>query len=153
MSPESAGNEDPQVYARVQQAIRNAAATTHLEFIHPSDMQAAGNVMDQVRREIIEADVVFAVLTGKNSNAYLELGYSRRDAILIAASPSDITFDARADRCWFYGGSGELVSLERRLVDGIRQTLATAPRQPSMRARVLINSPHRAFRGEEPVLT
>ena len=130
MSPQSAGNEDPQVYARVQQAIRNAAAATQIELMHPADMQAAGDVMDQVRRGIAEADLIVAVLTGKNSNVYLELGYSRRDAILIAASQSDITFDVRPDRCWTYGGPGELDTLERRLVDAIRQTIATAPRPP-----------------------
>jgi len=91
-------------------------------------MQAAGEIMEQVRRGIAEADVILAVLTGRNSNVYLELGYSRREAILIASSKVDITFDVRAERCWTYGGPGELDTLEPRLVEAIRQTLATAPR-------------------------
>jgi NB-ARC domain len=130
MSPQSAGGEDPQVYQRVQQAIRNATAQAQMELMHPSDMQAAGAIMEQVRRGIAEADVILAVLTGKNSNVYLELGYSRREAILIASSTVDITFDVRAERCWTYGGPGELDTLELRLVEAIRQTLATAPRPP-----------------------
>ena len=44
------------------------------------------------------------------------------------------------------------LGLERRRADTIRRAAAVAPRLPSLWARVLINSPHNAFRGEEPVL-
>lgn len=125
--------ETPEVFEAVQRAIAEAARRAGVELIHPAQMSRAGAIMDkQVQPEIETADVVLALITGQNPNVFFELGFTRRDAILICRSAEYVPFDIRHHRYWTYGTAEELASLPSRLEDAIRQTL-TAGERPNQR--------------------
>ena len=63
-SPARAGNENAAIFAAVQTAIRDAATRTGIELIHPAEVAKAGEIMQQIRRDIARADFVLALLTG-----------------------------------------------------------------------------------------
>jgi hypothetical protein len=133
-TPDRAGCEASDVFERVQRAVAAACAAAELRLVHPAKMLGAGPVMEQVRHQIEEADVLIAILTGQNPNVFYELGWSRRNAILIGQSASDFPFDVKAERRWTYGGPEELDTLATRLEEAIRQTLAEPVRERGERA-------------------
>jgi tetratricopeptide (TPR) repeat protein len=123
-SPERAGNEQPETFRAVQDAVQQAVKAAGLTLVHPKEMFRAGIIIDQIRDEIERASAILAVLTGENPNVFFELGLARRPAILIARSKEDIPFDVRHMRYWTYGGPGELASLAQRVEIAISETLA-----------------------------
>jgi len=149
---DSAGNERPDVFQEVQLAIRAAVGSAGLRLVHPAEMQSAGPIMDQVREAVQDADLVIGLLTGQNPNVLYELGIALESAsrmpLIVARSQHDVPFDLRHYRVWTYGEQGELQTLEARLLEAIRDTLALTPRrfggggrrQPLLDRRVLPSS-------------
>ena len=89
--------------------------------------------MDQVRDEILGADVVLAVLTGANPNVMFELGLAlesaARPAVLISNVAADILpFDVRQHRVLTYGDLGDPAQFREQLTEAIRRTLELPPR-------------------------
>lgn len=124
-----AGNEEPSVFATVQTAVKGAAATANIDLIHPTGIAEAGEIMQQVEREIERADFVIAILTGLNPNVMFEVGLAKnKPAILIIDAADKLPFDLRHRRNVVYGGPGELTSFPHRLVDAMRETTAAAKR-------------------------
>src|SRR2546425_12531470 len=89
-SPERAGNEAPDVFARVQDAVREAAKISGVHLVHPAEIQKPGAIMDQVNQELDLADIVIAILTGENPNVFYELGRTRSPAILVVDSERSV---------------------------------------------------------------
>jgi len=62
---------------------------------------------------------------------FYELGIAleraSRPPLLIVSSREDVSFDVSYNRCWTYGGEGELQRLAGSLEAGIRETLARPP--------------------------
>src|SRR5262245_53706929 len=65
-SPETAGNENPETFSRVQKAVQDAAARTGVDLVHPKQMPAAGVIVEQIEEELQRADLVIGILTGDN---------------------------------------------------------------------------------------
>jgi hypothetical protein len=111
-SADRAGNENPEVFATVQAAVRDAARSADVDLVHPAETGEAGAIMQQVEREIRRADIVLAILTGLNPNVMLELGLAKREsAILIIDSATKLPFDVRhlRQRClWRPGRAGDI---------------------------------------------
>jgi hypothetical protein len=132
-SPERAGNEDPRIFHQVQVAVAAAARATGVELIHPAEMREPGRIMEHVRQEIEEADVILAIVTGKNENVFTEVGMAmeiaQRWPILIVSSMDELPFDVRQFRFLTYGGEGELGQLTEQLVTAIHASLASQPRR------------------------
>src|SRR5262245_17676397 len=84
-TPERAGSESPDTFDAVRAAVEAGASNAGVELVLPDRMFEAGVIMDQVRREIHDADVVLAVITGLNPNVFYELGLASRPALLIGA--------------------------------------------------------------------
>jgi hypothetical protein len=130
-SPESAGNENPQLFATVQAAVNEATKLAGVDLVHPAQIKASGVIVEDVKKEIREADVVIAILTGQNPNVFYELGIAletaARPAILIVGSDDDVPFDVRPHRYLTYNSSGQLVCLPATLAEAIRATLARPP--------------------------
>lgn len=119
-----AGNEDPAVFARVQDSITEAARLADVELRHPKANHQAGNILEQVLAELDDADAVIAVVTGSNPNVLFELGYAARQApILVIDKRASLPFDLRIYRAVVYGGPGELETLASRIAEAICQTL------------------------------
>jgi hypothetical protein len=81
--------------------------------------------MDHVRAAIDKADVIVALVTGENPNVYYELGWARREAVILVRD-KNLPFDIRGDRYWVYGGLSQ-DELTARLREAIEQSLARSP--------------------------
>lgn len=123
-----AGNEDPGIFETVQAAVRDAVGAAGVDLIHPAEIAEAGEIMQQVERDIERADFVLAILTGLNANVMLELGVAKKSAIIIIDTAEKLPFDVRHRRCLTYGGPGELATFAQRLEKAIRQTVGAVLR-------------------------
>jgi hypothetical protein len=92
--------------------------------------------MDHVRAAIDEADVIVALVTGENPNVYYELGWARREAIILVRD-KNLPFDIRGDRYWVYGGLSQ-DELTERLREVIERSLARSPtsKQAQLEAQI-----------------
>ncbi len=64
-----------------------------------------GDILEQVKMRIENAEIVIADLTGSNPNVYLELGYAwgkGRPTVLVANKKDELKFDVRGQRCLKY---------------------------------------------------
>jgi hypothetical protein len=124
---DSAGHEDPRIFAAVQQAIVSAGAMADVELVHPKQKFGAGSFWEEIQRELKRADVVIAVLTGGNRNVFFEVGFhlgaTNRPSILIVDCEANVPSDLRHWRYLTYGGEGELESLAARLAESIKQSV------------------------------
>lgn len=89
---------------------------------------APGAILQQILDKIENADVIFAICTGKNPNVFFELGYAwqRHRPILIAEDTHDLPFDVAAFRTELYGRDThgtDRHSLGMRLRKAVRATL------------------------------
>jgi hypothetical protein len=64
-----------------------------------------GDILEQVKMRIQNAEIVIADLTGANANVYLEVGYAwgkGRPTVLLANKKDELRFDVRGQRCLKY---------------------------------------------------
>ncbi|MBZ5686526.1 MAG: nucleoside 2-deoxyribosyltransferase [Acidobacteriia bacterium] len=64
-----------------------------------------GDILDQVRSRIENAELVIADLTGANPNVYLEVGYAwgkARPTVLVINKSDELRFDVHGQRCLRY---------------------------------------------------
>jgi len=87
----------------------------------------AGNVREDMFRELVLADVVVADVSVHNANVFYELGIrhavKNRSTVLIRARIDDVPFDLRTDRYLTYDPGSADASVPR-LVQMLRETLA-----------------------------
>jgi hypothetical protein len=73
-----------------------------------------GDILDQVKMRIENAEVVIADLTGSNPNVYLEVGYAwgkGRPTVLVANKKDELKFDVRGQKCLKYQSIKDLEKL------------------------------------------
>jgi hypothetical protein len=73
-----------------------------------------GDILEQVKMRIENAEIVIADLTGANPNVYLEVGYAwgkGRPTVLVANKKDDLKFDVRGQRCLRYQSIKDLDKL------------------------------------------
>ena len=87
-------------------------------------------VMDDVKTQIAEADLVIVDFTNKNPNVYYEAGLAdawKKDWIVLAQSTDDLTFDVRHIRCIQYSNTmGADVKLQAALENALGALKYTA---------------------------
>jgi SMODS and SLOG-associating 2TM effector domain 1/Protein of unknown function (DUF4231)/Tetratricopeptide Repeats-Sensor len=87
----------------------------------------AGNVREDMFKELVLADVVVADVSVHNANVFYELGIRHavrnRSTVLIRARIDDVPFDLRTDRYLTYDPGSAAASVPR-LVQMLRETLA-----------------------------
>ncbi len=92
------------------------------------DIIEAGNVREDMFRELVLADVVVADVSVHNANVFYELGIRHavrnRSTVLIRARIDDVPFDLRTDRYLSYDPGSAAASVPR-LVQVLRETLAS----------------------------
>lgn len=74
-----------------------------------------GDILDQVKSRIENAEIVIADLTGANPNVYLEIGYAwgkARPTVLVINDSDKLRFDVQGQRCLTYKS---IKDLETRL--------------------------------------
>ncbi len=73
-----------------------------------------GDILDQVKMRIENAEIVIADLTGANPNVYLEVGYAwgkGRPTVLVANKKDELKFDVRGQKCLKYQSIKDLEKL------------------------------------------
>jgi hypothetical protein len=73
-----------------------------------------GDILEQVKMRIENAEIVIADLTGSNPNVYLEVGYAwgkGRPTVLVANKKDDLKFDVRGQKCLKYQSIKDLEKL------------------------------------------
>ena len=116
-------------FAELHRVIVEAGTQVGVEVVRADDIFAGGVVVDQVRRQIYEADAVIAVCTDRNPNVFFELGLAdpAHRPILVAKARDDLPFDIQHWRAQFYGGdtpANNLETLGMRIQRALTETLA-----------------------------
>ena len=92
------------------------------------DILQAGNVREDMFRELVLADVVVADVSVHNANVFYELGIRHavrnRSTVLIRARIDEVPFDLRTDRYLSYDPLSAAASVPQ-LVQALRETLAS----------------------------
>lgn len=92
-----------------------------------SEIVEAGNIREDMFRELVEADVVVADVSVHNANVFYELGVrhavKNRATVLIRARIDEVPFDLRTDRYLSYDPASAAASVPK-LVEVLRETLA-----------------------------
>ena len=79
-----------------------------------------GDILEQVKMRIQNAEIVIADLTGANANVYLEVGYAwgkGRRTVLVANKKDELRFDVRGQRCLRYQS---IKDLEKQLTTELK---------------------------------
>ena len=107
----------------VHEAIRTAIENAGLDPQRADDIFTPGAMLEKILRQIAEAEVVVADLTGKNANVFYETGIAhtvKEYVILLAQDIEDIPVDLRPFECIVYRPDADgLRSLSERLGDVI----------------------------------
>ena len=107
--------------------ILAAGKSVGVEVKRADDIFAPGIIIDQVKSEILSADIVIAVCSGQNANVFYEMGIAeqRHRPIIIAESKEDLPFDVKHFRAQFYGQ--DRTNLREKIAASIREAVATPP--------------------------
>jgi hypothetical protein len=97
--------------------------------VRADDVYRPGIILEDIRRGIIESDVVIAEITPTNANVFYELGYAHaleKQTILLAnRNIEKLPFDISGYRVIFYddtiGGKRDIESTLRKHLDNIRK--------------------------------
>ena len=82
----------------VHQVIRTTVESFGIDCVRADEIAISRPVMDDVKAQIAEADLVIVDFTGRNPNVYYEAGLAeawKKDWIIMAQSSDDMTFDVR----------------------------------------------------------
>ena len=121
-------------FNEVYETIREALEGPDISFncTRADEIDGGGHIIEDILREIGEAEIVVADLTGRNANVFYELGIVQMvkdvdKVILITQDADSIPFDVRVFRCIPYkqtiqGGR----ELREKLVAGIRAVASKA---------------------------
>ena len=92
-----------------------------------------GDILDQVKMRIENAEIVIADLTGSNPNVYLEVGYAwgkGRRTVLVANKKDELKFDVRGQRCLKYQSIKDLEKLLTTELQGLGSKRKASPIDP-----------------------
>lgn len=109
------------VYAVMKKTVERHG----LKFIRSDDIFVSRPVVEDLKTQIAEADLVIVDFTGKNPNVYYEAGLAdawKKKWIVLAQSPDDLTFDVRHIRTILYSNKmGADVKLRDNLGQALRE--------------------------------
>ena len=113
-----------EVYETIKEAIEGAELG--MACARADDLQGGGHIIEDILRQIAEAEVVIADLTGKNPNVFYELGIVQmvkdvEKVLLLSQDIESIPFDVRVFRTILYQQSIRGArELREKLITGIR---------------------------------
>jgi hypothetical protein len=107
----------------VHGVIERTVTRYGIDCVRADQIAISRPVMEDVKSEIAEADLVIVDFTGKNPNVYYEAGLAdawKKDWIVLAQSTEDLTFDVQHIRCIQYSNTmGANVKLEAALENAL----------------------------------
>ena len=108
----------------VHSVIDRIVTNYGIECIRADQIAISRPVMEDVKTQIAEADIVIVDFTGKNPNVYYEAGLAdawKKDWIILTQSTEDLTFDVRHIRSIAYSNTmGADKKLETDLENALR---------------------------------
>ena len=115
-------------FDEVYETIKEALEGSELSFncSKANDLQGGGSIIEDILREIAEAEIVIADLTGRNPNVFYELGIVQmlkdvEKVILLRQDADSIPFDVKVFRCILYKQTIQgAKELKEKLVAGVK---------------------------------
>jgi len=115
-------------FDEIYETIRDSLEGPELSFncSRADELQGGGHIIKDILREIAEAEIVIADLTGKNPNVFYELGIVQmlkdvEKVILLSQDAESIPFDVRVFRCIIYKQSIQGArDLKDKLIAGVK---------------------------------
>jgi hypothetical protein len=107
----------------VHQVIAKTVESFEINCVRADQITVSRPIMDDVKAQIAEADLIIVDFTGKNPNVYYEAGLAdawKKNWIVLAQSSEDLTFDVRHIRSIRYSNTmGADKKLELDLIKAI----------------------------------
>jgi hypothetical protein len=113
-----------EVYETIREAMEGPDLS--LNCSRADELQGGGHIIEDILREIAEAEIVIADLTGRNPNVFYELGIVQmvkdvEKVILLSQDVDSIPFDVRVFRCIIYKQSIQGArELKEKLLAGVK---------------------------------
>jgi hypothetical protein len=128
---------DPLFQIEYERVLRPAIESSGLQCIRGDEIYARASVIADIWLAIRQCRLVVADLTGRNPNVLYELGLAHalsKPLILLTRSESDVPFDLKALRYWFYDINDPFwgASLAETVAKAIRAILTTPALEPSL---------------------
>jgi hypothetical protein len=109
-----------------REVIQNQAEAAGYEVVRIDEKAGPGIILQDIQREIEQADIVIAEITPANPNVFYELGYAHaleKQTILLAQREAKLPFDIQSFRVVFYtdtiGGKAEVERNLKRHLEAI----------------------------------
>ncbi|MGH8479006.1 MAG: hypothetical protein ACREXK_05375 [Gammaproteobacteria bacterium] len=115
-----------------REVIRPVAERLEFEIVRVDELEGPGIIVDDIQRQISQANAVVAEISSRNPNVFYELGYAHaleKPAVLLAKreSSGEMPFDIRGYRAIFYDDTiGGKKAVERSLEQHLRAVLGNA---------------------------
>lgn len=130
----------------VHKVIRDSMIEFGLDCIRADQIAISRPVMDDVKIQIAEADLVVVDFTGKNPNVYYEAGLAdamKKDWIVLTQSTDDLAFDVRHIRCVQYSNVMGADHGLRTDIDYALNALGYRPTSPASKLTKTASAPER----------
>ena len=114
------------VYDAIRLAVEHSAAGEEVLCFRLSELKSAGRITDRLVKELSEAVVCIADITGLNANVMWEVGYAMalgKPTLLICQGASDLPFDLKDMHIVDYKRDDLAETLRKPLAEAFRQTL------------------------------
>lgn len=110
-------------FDKIYTTIKTACTQAGYTCIRSDEPFNPGNVLRQILQMMTTAEIIIAVLDGKNPNVFYEIGIAHslgKTVILVgnAQNPDDISFDLKSERLLLYNSPGEL---QQKLAMSLKQ--------------------------------
>jgi hypothetical protein len=108
----------------VHKVIERTAVVFGVDCVRADEMAISRPVMEDVKAQVAEADLIIVDFTGTNPNVYYEAGLAdamKKDWIILAQSTDDLAFDVRHIRCIQYSN---LMGADQKLTTDFENALA-----------------------------
>lgn len=108
-------------FNKTYESIKDACVAVGYKCIRSDEPFNPGNILRQILEMILTSEVIIAVLDGKNSNVFYEVGIAHsvgKTVILVgsAQNPEDVAFDIKSERLLLYNSYKDLrLSLSKSL--------------------------------------
>lgn len=110
-------------FDKIYSTIKTACSQAGYACYRSDEPFVSGNVLRQILCMMTSAEIIIAVLDGKNPNVFYEIGIAHslgKTVILIgnAKNPDDVSFDLKSERLLLYNNPGEL---QQKLYTSLKQ--------------------------------
>jgi hypothetical protein len=149
------------VFEAIAEALKAASASLGIDavLVRPDQMPIGAKIVDTIREQIQQADLIIADVSGGSPNVMWETGFAQasgKPVLLLSEDVGHVPFDLRDHRILLYQRSAPISNLVLRLTDALVGMLhdsapkkarpspqaRPSPRRPRRRRRVFLSYSH-----------